>query len=471
MRKSRRRQLSTEPVLLDIETLSHDGRGIGRIDGKAVFVDGALPGESIKFTYTDSKRSFDEGRVQEVLSESPLRQAPPCPHALICGGCSLQHMKSEEQIVFKQRTLTEHFQHFGEISPEQNLKPLTGPTLGYRRKARLAVKYVPKKGGALVGFREKRNSFVTNIDNCPVLDPRIDQHIPDLKKLVAELDCRAKLPQIEVAAGDDEVALVFRHLEPLSDGDLASISGFCEQRGLHAYLQPKGPSTVHRIVPVPSEDLEHRREEGHIGPRAADRLHYKLSAFDLKYAFHPMDFTQVNASINERMVAKAVAALELTETDMVLDLFCGLGNFTLPIAQSAARVIGVEGSEAMVDRAYENAKYNKINNVEFFAADLSKDIRQTAWSNRHYNKILLDPPRSGALELVQILPTLGGGKTAEGFQLGKVERIVYVSCNPATLARDAGELQKLGFKLEQAGVMDMFPHTTHVESLAVFVRT
>lgn len=442
MRRRSRRKIPKDPVSLSIESLSHDGRGIGRIDGKTVFVDGALPGESIEFVYTDRKRNFDEGRVVELHNSSPVRQETPCEHALICGGCSLQHLQDAEQIKVKEQTLLEQFQHFGDVEAEQQLAPMLGPTLGYRRKARLAVKNVPKKGGVLVGFREKRNSFVTDIESCPVLDERVGSWIPALKSLIGGLECCASLPQIEVAAGDEEVAFVFRHLQPLSTSDEEKLRAFCEENQIHGYLQPKGPTTVHRIHP----------KEG------VERLHYRLEEFGLEFAFHPMDFTQVNADINRQMVSRAISLLELKETDRVLDLFCGLGNFTLPIATKAATVVGVEGSEAMVERGYENAKRNGLENVQFYAADLTEDNSAKPWAEAGFDKILLDPPRSGAVEMMPLLDKY------------QAQRIVYVSCNPATLARDAGELKKLGYRMLQAGVMDMFPHTTHVESIAVFEK-
>lgn len=440
-RKRRRKALPKEAFPIAIESLSHDGRGIGRIEGKTVFVDGVLPGEEVTFTYTDSKRQYDEGRAQEILKPAANRQQPVCEHALICGGCSLQHLDCAEQIAFKQDTLLEQFAHFGNgVQPKEVVEPLLGPTEGYRRKARLAVKHVPKKGGVLVGFREKRNSFITDIHSCAVLDPRVGEMIEPLKEMIGLLSVHARLPQIEVAMGDQEVALVFRHLDPVTEADQQILLDFCQSRELHCYLQPGGLDTVHRIWPDSGED----------------RLFYELSEFGVKFAFHPTDFTQVNAAINEQMVSRAISWLDLQTEDQVLDLFCGLGNFTLPIATRVARVVGVEGSEALVQRGRENAQRNQLNNVEFFAADLTQDMSQAPWAEKGFNKILLDPARSGALEIIQMLPKFNA------------QTIVYVSCNPATLARDAGALCQLGYELECTGVMDMFPHTTHVESIAKF---
>lgn len=425
-----------------IESTTHDGRGITHIDGKAVFVDGALAGEDITFQYTDRRSKFDEAKTLEVHQSSADRVTPECEHAAICGGCSLQHMHSDAQVALKQSVLVEQLQHFGGLMPEELLPPLRSPTQGYRRKARLAVKYVPKKGGAMVGFREKRSPYVADISGCTVLVPEVGAIIPDLRTLITDLDCHRTLPQIEVAQGDDATALVFRHLEPLSESDQNALLDFCQARNLHLYLQPGGNDTVHKVWPDAEED----------------RLRYHLDAFGLELKFHPMDFTQVNPFINRDMVALAVDFLGLTPTDQVLDLFCGLGNFTLPIATKAAAVVGVEGGEAMVARGKENARHNQLSNVAFYAADLTQPFADQPWAKEvgGFNKILIDPPRSGALEIVQKMTVF------------KPERIVYVSCNPATLARDAGELVNQGYKLCKAGVMDMFPHTNHVESIAVF---
>ncbi len=426
-------------MAIEITALSHDGRGIGRVEGKTVFVDGALPGEQVNFLYTQRRGRFDEGRALEVLRASPERVTPRCPHAAVCGGCSLQHQAPQAQILTKQGVLLEQLQHFGQVQPDTLLPPLTGPEFGYRRKARLGVKYVFKKETALVGFREKRNSFLAEIDQCHVLTEDIGLRISELRSLVASLEGREALPQIEVARGDDATALVLRHLAPLSAADQARIQDFCVTHGFHLYLQPAGPDSVHKVW-----------------PEGAERLHYQLPDFGLTLAFHPLDFTQVNQAINRRMVELALALLDVRSDERVLDLFCGLGNFTLPLATNAAEVIGVEGEKAMVERGRENARLNGLNNVAFHAADLTRPLTETPWGQLGFDKILIDPPRSGALEVVTRMTEL------------KPRRIVYVSCNPATLARDAGVLRERGYGLRQAGVMDMFPHTTHVESIAVF---
>ena len=441
-RTRRRKALPTEPVAVEIESLSHDGRGVAHIDGKTIFVDGALPGEKVEFIYTDKHSRFDEGKIHQVIEASDDRVEPPCEHSAICGGCNLQHMAPAVQIAMKQGVLVEQLTHFGAVAADSYLEPLTGPLLGYRRKARLAVKYVPKKGGAMVGFREKRNSYVADIGECPVLDERVGRKLVDLRGLIEKLSVKDKIPQIEVAMGDNEVALVFRHLEPVTSDDVKFMVEFCQEHDFHLYLQPGGPKTVTKLWP---EDSAHR-------------LHYELPNQDLKFTFHPMDFTQVNSEINVKMIDRALELMDLSPTDRVLDLFCGLGNFTLSLARHCQEVVGVEGSEEMVERGQENAKANGLTNVSFYAADLVKDMSQAPWAEKGFDKILIDPPRSGALEIITLLPKFNANT------------IVYVSCNPATLARDAGELVKLGYRLVKAGVMDMFPHTAHVESIALFVK-
>jgi 23S rRNA (uracil1939-C5)-methyltransferase len=433
-------------VRCTIETLSHDGRGIARDNGKTQFVDGAMPGETVMAKVVGSRSKFDELRTLEVLEASPQRIKPPCDFADLCGGCSLQHMAGDAQIEFKEQTLREHFAHFGGIEPEEWVPPMRSQTLGYRRKARLGVKYVPARESVLVGFREKRNSFLTDIDRCIVLDPRIGEKIMPLRELLHGLEAFRRVPQVEVACGDDVAALVFRNMDELSDSDRAALIGFGQAHDLHIYLQPKGPDTVHRIWP----------EQGPEG--GPERLNYRLEEFDLDMAFHPMDFTQVNAEMNRGMVHRALEWLDVQPDERVLDLFCGLGNFTLPLARKAAQVVGVEGDESMVVRGRENSERNRLSNAEFHGADLQADFTRQPWAGEGFDKILIDPPRSGALEVCEYLTAFGA------------RRVVYVSCNPATLARDAGALVRNGYRLVRAGVMDMFPHTTHVESMALFER-
>jgi len=442
MARRRKKQLPETPVAATIESLSHDGRGIARLDGKTTFIDNALPGEQVFFQYTFMRRKFDEGRAVEILDPSPDRVTPPCAHSLICGGCSLQHLDPAVQIQRKQAVLAEQLEHFGGLRPDRWLEPLTGPVTGYRGKARLGVKYVDAKGDTLVGFREKRNSLIADLAQCEVLIPEVGHRFRDLRVLINGLDCRRRLPQIEVARGDDAVALVFRHLDPLSPADQDALVAFCRENGLQCYLQPGNESTVHRVWP----------EEGE------ERLYYRHPQADVEMAFHPSDFTQVNAEINRRMVPLALDLLEVEAHHQVLDLFCGLGNFTIPAARRAAGVVGVEASDAMVRRGYENARRNGLENVAFHAWDLDSEPKGQPWARQRYERVLLDPPRSGALEMVRMMPQFGA------------EKLVYVSCNPATLARDAGELVARGYRLSGAGVMDMFPHTAHVESIALFDR-
>jgi len=378
----------------------------------------------------------------EVLEADDARITPPCNFADLCGGCSLQHMSGDAQIRFKEDTLREHFAHFGGIEPEEWVAPMRSPALGYRRKARLGVKYVPARESVLVGFREKRNSFLTDIDRCVVLDPRIGDRITPLRELLHGMDAYRRIPQVEVACGDDSAAMIFRNMDPLSDSDRQGLIDFGQAHELHIYLQPKGPDTVHRIWPESGEE----------------RLSYGMEEFDLTMKFHPMDFTQVNVDINRNMVHRAVEWLDIQPGERVLDLFCGLGNFTLPLARRAGQVVGVEGDDAMVVRGRENAELNGLSNVAFHGADLHADFTAQPWAAEGFDKILIDPPRSGAQEVCEYLTAFGA------------KRIVYVSCNPATLARDAGVMVRNGYRLVRAGVMDMFPHTTHVESMAMFER-
>lgn len=438
----RRKQLPETPEPASIETLSHDGRGIARRDGKTTFIDNALPGEEVMFKFTYMRRKFDEGKAVEIVTASPDRVTPPCEHSTLCGGCSLQHMSPAVQVARKEAVLREQLQHFGGLEPEEWLPPLTGPVTGYRSKARLGVKYVEAKGETLVGFREKRNSFIAQLRTCEVLIPDVGHRLSELRTLMHSLESCSRIPQIELAAGDDDVALIIRHLDPLPETDQQALVGFCQNLGWHCYLQPGNESTVHRVWPEDGEQ----------------RLYYSHPSAGVELAFHPTDFTQVNAEINRKMVPLALDLLDISPEHTVLDLFCGLGNFTIPAAKRAGKVVGVEVSQAMVERGYENARRNGLENLEFHAWDLSQDVSGQAWARQAYDRILIDPPRTGALEMVKLMPRLGAS------------RIVYVSCNPATLARDAGELMALGYRLKAAGVMDMFPHTTHVESIAVFEK-
>lgn len=440
--KRREKMQARPPVELIIDRFSHEGRGIGNIDGKLVFVEGALPGEKVRAKYFATHKKFDELRVEEVLQASPDRVQPPCPHFDVCGGCSLQHMDRDAQIRFKQSVLEEQFHHFGDIQPDEWLPPLVDEETAYRRKARLGVKFVIKKDKLLIGFREKQSGFLADIERCVVLDKRIGEELIPLRALIDRLEKRNHIPQIELAAGDDDLALIFRHLEALPDADVKALTDFCQVRGWHLYLQPAGPDSVHRVWPIEGEQ----------------RLFYQLPAFNLTMGFHPTDFTQVNAGINRRMLSLALDLLDPQPGERVLDLFCGLGNFTLPLATRAGEVVGVEGVETMAERGRENARRNGLGNTSFYAQDLTADFSHQPWAKEGFDRILIDPPRSGAQEVVAYLPRF------------KAKRVVYVSCNPATLARDAGLMKEAGYRLVKAGVMDMFTHTTHVESIAVFEK-
>ena len=429
---------------LKIEALSHEGRGIAHHEGKVVFVDAALPGEVVRAAWIRRQRRFDEARAIEILQASPDRVEPPCPLAGVCGGCSLQHLSNEAQLRYKQQALAEQLRHFGAIEPRSWLPPLRAATLGYRRKARLGVRFVLKKERLLVGFREKHSNFLVDMRSCAVLDERLSQLLPALRQQLEALEARQQIAQIEFAAGDDEVALIFRHLVPLSASDRQHLIEFCTQHGLIAYGQSAGPESVCQLTQTT--------------PTAQDRLHYALPAADLRMAFHPSDFTQIHAFINRAMVDLALDLLDLQPEHRVLDLFCGLGNFTLPLARRVRSVVGVEGSVEMTERAAENARAHGLEHLVFHAENLQQDLQTSVLAGEKFDRILIDPPRSGAEEVMRYLPHWCA------------RRIVYVSCNPATLARDAGILAGQGYTLLSAGVMDMFPHTAHVESIAVFVR-
>ena len=440
-RRNRKPKLPNFPVRAEIESLSHDGRGVAHIEGKTVFIDGALPGEEISFFYTGRSRKHDTGKVCEIFTASEHRVEPKCAHAAICGGCSLQHMAPEQQIAYKQQTLLDNLQRIGQVTPETVLAPLSGPYWGYRHKARLGVKHVRKKGRVLVGFREKGGRYLADLTRCEVLHESVGPRLQELGKLIQGMEALERIAQIEVAIGDCVTVLILRNLDPLSVADTDILRDYAQQTGLHIHLQPKGPDSVHPLYPEQTE------------------LAYRIPDFDLKMVFEATDFTQVNPDINLKMINQALTLLELNATDNVLDLFCGLGNFTLPIAKQADGVTGVEGDTALVQRAWDNARRNAIENAWFAVTDLSEDPAQQQWMQNSYNKILIDPPRSGAAEMMPHIAALNP------------ERIVYVSCHPGTLARDAGMLvNDHGYKLVSAGVMDMFPHTTHVESMALLMR-
>lgn len=436
----RRKRLPEEPSEAWIDSVAEDGRGIARVADKAVLIDGALPGERVRFLYTARHRAHDEGRVEAVLDASPERVEPRCAHAAVCGGCSLQHLSPEGQLSLKQESLLSSLRQIGGVEPERILPPITGPSWGYRRKARLGVRHVPKKHRTLVGFREKRSSFVAEIERCEVLVPSVGERLGALGEILDGLDARARIPQIEVAAGDRGTTLVIRNLDPLSESDEAALIAFGQAYQFQIALQPGGPDSVEPLWPAES------------------LLKFAHPAFDVRIAFEALDFVQVNAEINRQMVARAVELLELSPDHRVLDLFCGLGNFTLALARRAGYVVGLEAGAQMVERARQNAEYNGLDNVEYHAVDLSGDLADGPWFGEPYDRVLLDPPRSGAAEVLPLVAACGA------------PRILYVSCHPKSLARDADQLvNHHGYRLAGAGVMDMFPHTAHVESMALFI--
>jgi 23S rRNA (uracil1939-C5)-methyltransferase len=441
MSRRSRKKLPQTPVTVEIEKLSHEGRGIAHIDGKTVFVHRALPHETVILRYSAQHRRFDEGDTEDVLKASPLRVAPVCPHFGFCGGCQMQHMDSDAQIQFKQTVLLEQLQHLGGVQPAEILPPLTGNTVAYRHKARLGVRYVIKKQQTLIGFRERRSHFIADIDQCPILHPSMGQALPALKTLLTQLAGRDQIAQIEVAVGDNHTALVLRNMNALSAADEQQLIDFAKQSGLHFYLQPAGADSVYPLWPVPALPLVYTLEP------------------DLRLQFAPLDFTQVNPAMNRKMLAQALALLRLEPQDAVLELFCGLGNFTLPLAKTVRQVTAVEGDAGLIVRAKRNAADNGLDNIDYHVANLMETPLAAPWLSAHYDKILLDPPRSGALEIIEQL------------DLSQCQRLLYIACNPATLARDAGILVKnKGLRLVKAGVMDMFPHTAHVESMALFIR-
>ena len=440
--RRRKKQLPETPVKVSIESLAHDGRGVAHVDGKVIFIDEALPGEEVEFIYTESRKDYAEGKVVTLLSRADDRVDAQCPHYGVCGGCSFQHVESSAQIRIKQDLLAEQFKRIGKVAMPEPWQPLAGPHWGYRRKARMGVKYVAKKNRMLVGFRERRHPYLAEIESCIVMHPIVGTKLLALGDMISGLTIREKIPQIEVAIGDEQCVLSIRVLEPPTTADQERMRAFGREHNISLCLQSKGPDT---ITPLDGE------------PEVIPT--YALSDLDLEFKFRPAMFTQVNYEINRQMINRVLETLNLNESDTVLDLFCGLGNFTLPMAKFAGSVVGIEGDQPLVNHAKENARHNDINNVEFYAADLSKDISDQPWAKRKYNKIMLDPSRAGASEILQ------------HFKKWRPEQIVYVSCNPSTLARDAGILvNELGYKLIKAGVMDMFPQTGHVESMALFEK-
>jgi 23S rRNA (uracil1939-C5)-methyltransferase len=452
---SGKRLTSAVVEVATVAALTHAGEGVVR-DGKTAFVPGALPGESIKFRRTRSHRQHDEAELVEVLTPSANRVVPRCPHFGVCGGCALQHLAPEAQLEARQTELQDNLERLGKVTPRTWLPPLRGPVWGYRRRARLGAKFVTKKGKVVVGFRERLAPFIADVQHCDVLAPPVGNLVTPLADLIMTLQIRERVPQIEVAVADNAVALVFRVLDPPSPADLDRLREFRNIHGVRLYLQPKGLDSIHELD-TPGEPLR-----------------YDLPKFKVELEFLPTDFIQINGAVNEALVSKAVELLELSPSSQVLDLFCGIGNFTLPMARHAGRVVGVEGDAALVARARHNAQRNELENAEFHVADLARSFASTPgkpaakapsggagiatapWLAKGYTHVVLDPPRAGALEVLASVASLDP------------QRVLYISCHPGSLARDLGVLvNEHGFTLEAAGVLDMFPHTAHFESLAV----
>ena len=450
---------------LRVRSLDMDAQGIARRpDGKVVFIEGALPGELVSVKVGRRKNSWEQGTVTDIHRESPLRVVPGCPHFGLhqgsCGGCKMQHLDAAAQVAIKQRVLEDNLWHLAKVKAESLLRPIQGPAWGYRYRARLSVRHVVKKGEVLIGFHERKSRYIADMQVCPILPPRVSAMLMPLRGLIESLQARETCPQIELACGDEVTALVLRHLEPLSEGDRHKLRDFASAHGVQWWLQPKGPDTVHLL-----DD----------GPQSV-QLAYGLPDFGITMPFKPTDFTQVNPFINRVLVSRALRLLGAQKTDRVIDWFCGLGNFTLPIATQAGEVLGIEGSEALVQRSMQNYASNQSGRSQplapttFVARNLFEMTPQMLVADGVADKWLVDPPREGAFALSKALaelhqrPELRGGWTPP-------QRIVYVSCNPATLARDAGLLvHQAGYRCVAAGVVNMFAHTAHVESMAVFER-
>ena len=441
--------VSTGPIdalslpLIDIEALDHEARGVGHADGKVIFVDGALPGERVRVRVYRHRPSYDKGELVTLERAGASRVVPACPHFGICGGCNMQHADPSAQIAYKQRILEDNLQRIGKVPVGVMLPTIQGPSWGYRHRARLSVRLVVKKGGVLVGFHERNSSFVAEMQSCRILPAHVSRLIEPLKRLVGALSLADRLPQVEVAVGDAATVLVFRILQALTEEDAALLRQFGDAHQVQIWLQTKGPETVHRFHPA-----------------EAPGLSYALPEFGLDMPFGPSEFTQVNPAVNRVLVSRAMRLLAPQPGQRIADLFCGLGNFSLPMAVLGAEVVGVEGSAVLVRRAAENAAHNGLSGrVRFEVADLFQATPQSFAALGHFDSLLIDPPRDGAVEVVKSITDQGP------------RRIVYVSCNPSTLARDAQILvHQHGYTLDAAGVVNMFPHTAHVESIALFTR-
>lgn len=452
--KSQAENTPTPILTAVIESLDQEGRGVTRYEGKTIFVDGALPGEKVTFQSQRVKPSYEVANVVQVLKQSNQRVTPKCSHFGVCGGCKLQHLDFAAQVATKQRLLESDLWHIGQVKAENMLPPLYGPTWGYRHKARLSVKYVEKKQRVLVGFNEKATRFVADMNSCEVLVPEVSALIAPLQSLIFQLSIRDKLPQIELAVGEPApineanvevtrpvIVLIMRIMAPLNEQDEVLLKTFADDHAVQIWTQTKGPDTIKPFYPL-----------------NAPALSYSLPEYSLQYPFKPNEFTQVNPQINQVMIRRAMQLLAPQAHEKIADFFCGIGNFTLPIARSGAQVLGLEGLANLVERANESAQLNEVSHVNFGVADLFKMTSESLTALGRFDKWLIDPPRDGAFELVKAIDISN-----------QPEFIVYVSCNPATLARDAGVLvNEKGYQLKFAGVINMFPHTAHVESIALF---
>jgi 23S rRNA (uracil1939-C5)-methyltransferase len=429
--------------VVDILSLDHEGHGVARLGGKVTFVDGALAGERAEIAIYRKHAKYNSANAVAILTASAQRAEPRCPHFGRCGGCSMQHLEPSAQVAAKQRVLEENLARIGKVRPDLVLRTLHGPSWHYRHRARLSVRRVDKKGGVLVGFHEKRSSFIADMNECEVMTPGVSALIRPLRALITELSNSERIPQIEVAVGEHVTVLVFRLLEPWTAEDAAKVRGFADTHGVQVWEQKKGPETARPFW-----------------PEIAPELSYSLPEFGLVMPFRPTEFTQVNAAINRALVSRALRLLDPQPGERIADLFCGLGNFTLAIARRGAEVLGIEGSAELVARARENALRNRLPNARFEVDNLFEMTPEKFAALGNFDKLLIDPPRSGAIEVVKSLPETGAPR-----------RIVYVSCDPATLARDAEVLVHVkGYRLLAAGVANMFPHTAHVESIALFDR-
>lgn len=430
---------------LKISSMSHELKGVSRLDnGKAIFIEDTIVDEVVTYKELKVKKDFVEAKAESITEPSKYRVEPICKHFGVCGGCAAQHIDSQYQLELKQKVVIEQINRIGKITEYQLMPAIVGPNINYRNKARLGVKFVVKKDKVLVGFRERNKGYLADISECKIMHKKIADNLIEIQEMLYKISIKQHIAQIEVAIGDFDVAFVIRNLKPLPDGDAIILQEFAEEKEIIIYMQPKGIDSIYQLWP--KEPIEY--------------LNYSIKAFNLTFCFKATDFTQINPLMNEKMVLQAIDWLELKSDDVVLDLFCGIGNFTLPIAKFVNKVVGVEGSSTAIDRARFNCEKNNITNSEFYVANLMEDCNGAQWLNNTYNKILLDPPRSGAKDIL------------EKIGLINPEEVLYVSCNSSTLARDAEFLvHKYGYKLIKLGVMDMFPHTTHVEVMALFRKS